>query len=182
VAASPAPADVLFVGRLIAAKGVDVLLEALARVGGVTAAIAGDGPERAELEEVARRLGITDRVRFLGWISARERDELFAGAKAFVMPSLWQEPFGIAGLEALAAGVPVVASAVGGIPSWLRHDEAGLLVPAAAPDALAEALERLLGEEGLHARLRAQGPVVAERFSMARHLELLLPELRGAAA
>src|SRR5207248_662901 len=104
--------DVVFVGRLVSDKGVDVLLEALARLGDVSAVIAGDGPERHALEEQASTLGLGGRVRFSGWVSSTEREKLFAGATVFVLPSLWEEPFGIVGLEALAAGLPVVASNV----------------------------------------------------------------------
>jgi glycosyltransferase involved in cell wall biosynthesis len=169
--------DVVFVGRLTASKGADVLLHALARMPGVTAAIAGDGPERAELEALARSLGLGGRVRFVGWISPTERRELFAAAGVFAFPSVWQEPFGMVGLEALAQRLPVVASEVGGIPSWLVDGEGGLLVPPDDPVELAGALGRVLEEDDLRRRLAETGPEVAARFSIERHLELLLPEL-----
>jgi len=175
----PAP-TVLYVGRLTGSKGVDVLIEALARLDSVSATIAGDGPARESLERLARRLGVAERIRFVGWVSPPERSGLFARASVLAMPSLWQEPFGIVGLEALAAGVPVVASAVGGIPSWLRDGEAGLLVPASDPARLADALGRVVGDPTLRARLSEKGPEAAARHSMKRHLELLLPELRRA--
>jgi glycosyltransferase involved in cell wall biosynthesis len=169
--------DVLYIGRLTASKGVHVLLDALARMDGVTAAIAGDGPERASLERRSAALGLADRIEFLGWIGADERPELFAAARVFVMPSLWQEPFGIAGVEALAAGLSVVASDVGGVPSWLTEGDGGLLVPPGDADLLAQALERVVGDDDLRRALAARGPAAAERFSIERHLELLLPEL-----
>ena len=105
---------------------------------------------------------------------------MLAGSRVLALPSLWQEPFGLAGLEALASGVPVVASAVGGIPSWLADGEGGLLVPGGDPQALAAALRRVLEGGELSTRLAAQGPRVAARFTVDRHLELLLPELTGA--
>ncbi len=171
-------ADVLFVGRLVASKGLDVLLHALCELPGATAAIAGDGPERPALEALANRLGLAGRVRFKGWLSPDERAAWFTRSRVLALPSLWQEPFGLAGLEALAAGLPVVASDVGGIPSWLEEGEGGLLVPPGEPARLAEALGRLLEDETLRAQLGARGPEVAARFSLDRHLDLLLSELR----
>ncbi|HVH52318.1 MAG TPA: glycosyltransferase, partial [Gaiellaceae bacterium] len=167
--------DVLFVGRLVGAKGVHVLLRALARLEGVRALVAGDGPARPGLEREAERLGVD--VDFAGWIDPERRSALLRGSRIFVLPSLWDEPFGIAGLEALAAGIPVVASEVGGIPSWLREGEGGLLVPRGDAAALADAIGRVLDDDALAARLGAAGPAAAERFSIDRHLALLLPEL-----
>lgn len=174
--------DVVFIGRLVAAKGVDVLLRSLGRLHGARAAIAGDGPERDRLERLAREQGLEDRVTFHGWIDDAQRARLLASARTLVLPSLWDEPFGIVGLEALAAGVPVVASDVGGIPSWLADGEAGLLVPRGDSHALAEALAAVLRDDDLHGRFAEAASDVVARFSIDRHLELLLPELRAAAA
>lgn len=169
-------ADVLFVGRVVRAKGIDVLLRAVAGLG-VSVAIAGDGPERAELEELAAEVGAD--ARFLGWVSPERRTALLRGCRVFAMPSLWEEPFGIVGVEALGAGVPVVASRVGGIPSWLEEGRGGLLVDAGDPGSLGEALRRVLEEDGLAQALSAQGPAAAARFSLDAHLDLLVPELEA---
>lgn len=177
--AQPGPAeegyDVLFASRLVAAKGVHVLLRALARLDGVRALVAGDGPARAGLEREALRLGV--HVDFAGWIDPDRRAALLRGSRVFALPSLWDEPFGIAGVEALAAGIPVVASNAGGIPFWLQDGNGGLLVPRGDSAALAHAIGRVLDDAALAARLRAAGPAAAARFSVERHLELLLPEL-----
>lgn len=179
-AVEPEPAaDVLFVNRLVAAKGVHVLVRALAELGGVSVAIAGDGPERARLEALAAELGVD--ARFLGWVDGRRRAALLRGCRVFAFPSLWQEPFGIAGVEALAAGIPVVASAVGGVPSWLEEGRGGLLVPAGDPAALSAALRRVLDEPALAESLAVAGPVAAARFSLDEHLDLLVPELEAIA-
>ena len=170
-------ADVLFVNRLVASKGVHVLLRAVAGLDGVSVAVAGDGPERERLEALASELGLN--ARFLGWVDAGRRAALLRGCRVFAFPSLWQEPFGIAGVEALAAGIPVVASAAGGIPSWLEDGRGGLLVPPGDVDALGAALGRVLGEPGLADALAAAGPAAAARFSLDAHLELLLPELEA---
>jgi glycosyltransferase involved in cell wall biosynthesis len=169
--------DVLSLGRLTASKGVDILLEAVARLDGCRLAIAGDGPERAALEARSSQSDLAGRVDFLGWVTEEQRSQLFAASRVFAMPSVWQEPFGIAGVEALAARLPVVASAVGGIPSWLHDEEAGLLVPEGDAVALAAAIGRLLHDGPLHARLAARGPEVAARFSLDRHLELFMAEV-----
>lgn len=174
--------DVLFVGRLVSSKGAHVLVRALAELPGVTAVIAGDGPARPALEALAGELGVADRIRVLGWVAAQQRAGLLDACRIFAMPSLWQEPFGLAGLEALAAAVPVVASEVGGIPSWLPHGEAGLLVAPGDASALAAAIRSLLDDDDRRARLAAHAPVVAARFSVERHLDLLVPELEAAGA
>lgn len=178
---SPAT-DVAFVGRLVASKGIDVLLRALSRLEGVSAAVAGDGPDRPRLERLASELGLGRRVRLLGWLDAARVAHLLSESRLLVLPSLWDEPFGIAGLEALAAGVPVVASDVGGVSSWLRDGEAGVLVPRADEEALAVAIRRLLEDETLRLELAGRGPAVAGSFSLDRHLELLLPELEAIAS
>jgi glycosyltransferase involved in cell wall biosynthesis len=172
-------ADVLYVGRVIATKGVDVLLQAVAALPGVTLAIAGDGPDKPGLESLAAELGIVDRVDFVGWVSSERRLELFRASRVLAFPARWQEPFGLVGVEALAAGLPVVASEVGGIPHWLEEGQGGLLVPPGDPGALAGALGRVLGDEAERGLMAALGPEVAARFSVDRHLELLLPELQG---
>ena len=171
-----AAGDVLFVNRLVASKGVHVLLRAAAGLG-ASVAIAGDGPERLRLEALAGELGVD--ARFLGWVDADRRAALLRGARVFAFPSLWEEPFGIAGVEALAAGVPVVASDVGGIPFWLT--DGGLLVPPRDPGALHDALHRVLQEPGLRDDLAARAPAAAARFSLDAHLDLLLPELEAVA-
>jgi glycosyltransferase involved in cell wall biosynthesis len=171
--------DVLYLGRLIPSKGVDVLLRALARVDGVSAVIAGEGPGRDQLVELATQLGVSSRVEFVGWVSADERARLLAGARLLAVPSLWDEAFGIVGVEALAAGVPVVASAVGGIPSWLTDGRAGLLFPRNDDAALAAAVRRILDDPAFEAELRAHAPAEAARFSVDRHLDALLGEFRA---
>ena len=176
--ATPAT-DVLFLGRLTPEKGVHVLLEALAQLGGATAVIAGDGPERHRLEREAAARGLAERVRFVGWVSLEQRARLLADAGALAITSLWEEPFGIVGLEALTAGVPVVASAVGGIPFWL--DDGGRLVPPGDAGALAAALRDVLAEGPGRESLRTAGRLASERFSVARHADDLLAVFARAA-
>jgi glycosyltransferase involved in cell wall biosynthesis len=114
----PTARVVLYVGRLAAMKGVDTFLKAAARVVSVVPdvlfVVAGEGPEYPRLVALAARLGIGERVMFLGKVSEEEREILLAGASIFVLPSV-VEPFGIAALEAMAAGVPTIISRTSGV-------------------------------------------------------------------
>ena len=176
---APEPAgDVLYLGRVVASKGVDVLVRALAGTG-ASLAVAGDGPDRPRLETLTAELGVD--ARFLGWVDEERAAALMRGARVLALPSLWPEAFAMVGVEALAAGVPVVASAVGGIPSWLEDGRGGLLVPAGEVEALRAALRRVLEEPGFAESLAAAAPEAARRFSVDAHLDLLVPLLEEAA-
>jgi len=133
---------------------------------------AGDG----DLEGLRRRaaeLGLAERVRFAGWIGTRERDELLARCALFVLPS-HAEGLPMSLLEAMAAGCPVVASAVGGIPDLVVHGANGLLVPPGDRDSLALALERLLVDRDLAARLGSEArATLAQRYNPEQSLERL---------
>jgi N-acetyl-alpha-D-glucosaminyl L-malate synthase BshA len=106
--------------------------------------LVGDGPERADVERLAASLGVSDKVAFLG--EQLQMGRFLAQADLFLLPSE-QESFGLAALEALASGVPVVATRVGGLPEVVRHGETGWLVPVGDPPALAEAVLKLLADE-----------------------------------
>ncbi|MGA8710898.1 MAG: glycosyltransferase family 4 protein [Thermoplasmata archaeon] len=114
---------VLYVGRLAAMKGVDTFLRAAAQVvpsfSDVLFVIAGEGPEYQRLIQLAAHLGIGERVMFLGKVSEEEREVLLAGSSVFVLPSV-VEPFGIAALEAMAAGVPTIVSKTSGVAEMSR--------------------------------------------------------------
>lgn len=172
--------DVLYLGRLTNEKGVHVLLNALAKLDGASAVIAGEGPARSRLEALTTDLGLADRVRFAGWVSPEEAARLLTQSRVLAVPSLWAEAFGIVGVEALASRVPVVASSVGGIPSWLDDEVTGLLVPPGDVAALASALERVLSDSELRTRLAERGPAAARRFSVEAHVNALLAVFEGA--
>jgi glycosyltransferase involved in cell wall biosynthesis len=165
--ATPPAATVLaVVGALETRKGHDVLLRAVARLADPTIVVwcAGDGAERAALEAQRGALGLADRVRFLGRVD--DVAELLAGADVCVMPSR-HEGLGVAALEAMAAGLPVVASRVGGLPEAIVDGETGCLVPPDDADALAGALARLVADRELRCALGAAGAARARaRFSM----------------
>ena len=149
---------VFAVGRLVPQKGFDVLLDAFASssLDGLKLTIAGDGVERQRLEARTDELGLRCRVRFVGMVDRSRLAGLLCGARAFAFPSRG-EAFGIALLEAMAAGVPSVAAAAGGIPEFVRDGENALLVPPDDASALARALARLSSDEALRRRLSVAG-------------------------
>lgn len=178
---------VLGLGRLEAQKGFDVLIEAHARLGrpDLDLLLAGEGSARAALEGLVRARGTGDRVRFLGSTDRPASLALLRGAAVVACPSRF-EGLPLVCIEALAAGRPVVATAVNGIPELVHDGETGLLVPPDDPAALAAALARLLDAPELAARLAAQGRLQAERDHpwevVARRYLALCAEVAGGAA
>lgn len=172
------------VGRLFRLKGVHVLLGAFVEVRRklprARLLIVGDGPERERLEAQAGELEIAESVVFTGF-----QREVVAHLRLFTVsaiPSVWQEPFPLAALESLAAGVPVVGSATGGMPDIVTDGESGILVPPGEPAALAQALARTLEDPALRERLAAGARVHSQRFSLERHLARLESLYRAVAA
>lgn len=152
---TPADATVLLaLSRLHEKKGLDILLAALADLPSCIAWIAGDGPLEADLKALAARLGVAERVRFLGWRT--DRGPLLAAADICVLPSRW-EPFGTVMLEAWAAGTPLVAAASQGPSALIADGRNGLLVPIDDAPALTAAIRRLIDDPALAARLIAEG-------------------------
>jgi glycosyltransferase involved in cell wall biosynthesis len=145
---------VLGLGRLHRNKAFDVLLKALPRSPDVVLWLAGEGPERARLEALARELGVAERVRWLGW--RNDIGALFAAADAFVCPSR-VEPLGNVVIEAWAHGVPVIAAASIGPAALIAPSETGLIVPIDDAEALAGSLRVVLDTPALAERLRSAG-------------------------
>jgi glycosyltransferase involved in cell wall biosynthesis len=136
--------------------------------------VAGDGPDRARCERQATEVRSSQiEVEFRGWIDAAGRSRVLADASVVVLPSLWPEPFGLSGLEAAAAGVPVAAFGVGGIPEWL-HQDVGRVAPADPPtaDGLAAAILGCLAMT-----LRAPVTESALRDQQARHVTAVMATL-----
>ncbi len=165
---------VVFAGRVVTPKGVGVLIRALSDVDGELV-ICGDGWGLEAMRRLARRLGLAERVRFTGWLAPDDLAQELADASIVAMPSLWPEPFGLVGIEANAAGRPVVASATGGVVDWLSDGVNGLLVKPGDPRSLAAALNELLADPARQLQLGATGrELVAARFTLERHLDALL--------
>ena len=171
-----APAEVVFLmlGRLHREKGPDVLLRALGALsarssGGWRAVLVGDGPELGSLRRLAVDLGVEDRLMFAG--ARRRVGPWIEAADLLVLPSR-EEGLPVAPLEAMAREKPVLATAVGGTPEVVRHEETGLLVPPDDPQALAAGLQRLLEDPVLRARLGARGrEVLRADFSLERMVD-----------
>lgn len=157
---------ILGIGRLVAQKGFDTLIEAFAQAQTPLhdLLIAGDGPERANLETCARRCGVERRVRFLGRCDRPTSVSLFKGCSFFVLPSRY-EPFGIVNLEAMAAGRAVIATRVGGVPEIVVPEQTGLLVPPDDPPAMAAAIQRLAVDLELRVRLGQAGQQRSKAFT-----------------
>ncbi len=184
-AARPEPERILFLGRIEEAKGVFELLGAGARLAARHPALrlvfGGEGDTAALLRR-ADELGIRDRVELPGWLSPPQRDAQLARAAVFCLPS-HAEGLPMSMLEAMAAGRAVVASKVGGIPETIVDGANGLLVPPRDEAALAAALEQVLGDETLRARLERHARVTIEQHYSTEvvcgQLSALYRELAG---
>jgi rhamnosyl/mannosyltransferase len=169
---------VLFVGRLVEYKGVDVLLRALAGLEHVRAVLVGDGPRRVALEELAADLGLGGgRVTFAGEVTDEQMARFYAACDLFVLPSVTRaEAFGVVQLEAMAAGKAVVSTSVPtGVPWVNQHERTGLVVPPGDVPALRAAIRRLLADPDLRARMGREGRArVARDFTPARMIQQML--------
>jgi glycosyltransferase involved in cell wall biosynthesis len=174
---SSSPPKIGTVARLEPIKRIDLLLEATARLRSrhpeLEVEIAGDGTCRPQLEELARSLGIADAVRFLGW--TQEVQAVHRRWSAFAIPSS-HEGLGVAALEAMASGLPVVGSATGGLPELIREGETGFLIPPGDADALADRVDRLLGDAARRRRMGAAGMERARRGFPAGRSSRLIEE------
>lgn len=163
--------------RLFPKNGVEFFVRAMPLIAAradVDAIVAGDGPDREMLEGLARELGVADRIEFLGARPHAEMPGLLCSADLAIFPSL-MEATSVAALECMACGLPVAASAVGGLPQ-IVGDPVGGLFPAGDPPALAEKVLELLADEGLAGRGRTGRRNVVEMWSnerlVDRHLEV----------
>jgi glycosyltransferase involved in cell wall biosynthesis len=165
----------VFLGRLVPQKGCDWLIRSLAVADAkLELDIAGEGPMRQQLQSLALRLGVQDRVRFLGWLNELAVNGLVDGSRAVVFPSLWPEPAGLITLESAAAGRAAIVSDIGGIPEYARACGHAILVKPGDVNALATAMSKLAHHGALAEQLGAAGRAQAEAiFSMLQHLESL---------
>ena len=144
----------LALARLHEKKGLDTLLDATAKIDGLYVWIAGDGPLEAELKAHCTRLGLDDRVRFLGW--RNDRGALLAACDVVAFPSRY-EPFGTVTVDAWAASRPLVAADAVGPAAYVKDGVNGLLIPKDDVDALADALRKVVTDKALAAKLVAGG-------------------------
>ncbi len=167
------PPHIVGYGRLVPDKGFDVAVRAFATVirrrPDARLVLAGDGAARPDLERLVERLGLARSVTFSGIVAPEDVPPLLDGASLVVVPSRWDEPFGLVALEAALMARPVVATRAGGLVEVVTHGETGVIVDKDDPDALAGAILDLLADParadrmGIAARVRAR-----ERFSWDR--------------
>ena len=168
----------VFAVRLTPQKSLDVALAALARSDGISLVLAGDGPDRADLERRASELSLDGRARFLGPQPRQTVFELLRAGDAALLSSSW-ENFPHMVVEALSVGTPVLSTDTGGVAEVVTDGENGLLVPPSEPEALAAAIQRYFGDEALRERLRAAAAPSVEGYAPDRiygRLEEILVE------
>jgi glycosyltransferase involved in cell wall biosynthesis len=170
------PPTAAYAGRLIPKKGVDILLKAFARVveemPQARLLVAGEGVEQAALEGLIAKLGIDSHVDRLGHLPPAEVERRFAPAWVQVVPSRYEEPFGLVAAEAMMRGTAVVASDAGGLREIVQDGRTGLRVPPCDVTALAQAMLRLLANRSLAEEMGSAGREVALRqFSKAANVE-----------
>ena len=179
--------SILFVGRLVRAKGVFDLIDAFAivasQISDVKLLLVGNGSEKSELKRRVQQLGLEDRVQFVGTVLNRDLPRYFRGASLFVCPSItvrdWEEQIGMANIQAMACGVPVISTESGAIPEYVKHGETGLLVPEQQPKLLSQAMVDVLSNPELANHLSTTGRKYAvEHYNanenMVRVEEMLL--------
>lgn len=165
---------ILFAGQLIRGKGVDVLLHALAKVRThFECAIVGDGSHRRQCERLCAKLHLDHRVRFHGYVLPAQLGGFYREATVFVMGSLWPEPFGMAGPEAMRYGLPVIAFDAGGIKEWLTDGENGYLVPWKNVDLFAARLDQLLRDKALARQIGRCAFETVQRYDAGRQIARL---------
>jgi glycogen synthase len=149
----------LYVGRIDERKGIATVVDALAQLPQATLTIVGEGDPAAEekLRQQADRLGVADRIQLDGFRTRAELPEAYEAADVVVFPVIWEEPWGLVPLEAMALGRPVIATGRGGSGEYLRDSDNALLFEAGDADALAGAVRRLADDPALRARLRDGG-------------------------
>jgi glycosyltransferase involved in cell wall biosynthesis len=177
-------AHLIFAGRMERLKGGHVLLAALPEVQAVLGrpielCMAGDGPDRPQLEKTARRTGARNpsiRIHFPGWVTGVVMERLFEKSHLLVVPSLCPEAFGKIGPEAAGHGVPAAAFDVGGIGEWLISGVNGIAAPShpPTPAGLAQAICACLKDPEIHARLRQGALAGAGRFDLGTHVDRLV--------
>ncbi|MEW6304977.1 MAG: glycosyltransferase family 4 protein [Verrucomicrobiota bacterium] len=163
---------IIYAGQIIRGKGVDVLLGALARVTvPFECLIFGDGSHRAHCERLSVALGLSDRVRFAGYVPQEELKKHYREASLAVMSSVWPEPFGAVGLEGMRHGLPVVAFDAGGIKEWLIDGDNGYLVPWMDRAQFAARVEELLLNKSLARNMGDRAlQLIARRYDFGKYI------------
>jgi glycosyltransferase involved in cell wall biosynthesis len=166
---------IVYAGQIIRGKGVDVLLESLALVKSKFECIVlGEGSHRAYCEDLAKKLGISHRVKFQGFVPQEQLKEYYRECSVVVLSSVWPEPIATVGLEVMRYGLPVIAFDAGGIKDWLIDRVNGYLIPWMDRKAYAAAIDRLLEDKNLAREMGQHGlQIVSERYNFERYIDRL---------
>lgn len=165
----------IFVGRLSVEKGVANLLQAWAQIQTPYARllIVGDGPERETLEELTRSLKLQG-VKFLGFVSRQDQEDLWKEAAVSIVPSIWEEPFGMVVLEAWAKGRPVIAHRIGALPELIADGENGFLAEPFDTSSLAQAIDRAFADPAQTEQMGLRGyQTLKAEYNQRRWIERL---------
>lgn len=168
---------IMFTGRIVREKGLDLLIRALSymkRSIPWKLNVDGAGPDLEYCFKQTRRYDLENRVQFMGWMNGNDHWEMYRRASIVAVPSVWPEPFGLVGIEAMSFAKPVVAFGSGGIPEWLRDGETGFLVRTGDYEDMGKKIEWLLANPGRAKEMGAQGRACVERdFTVERHVSRL---------
>ena len=161
---------IMTVGRLEKVKGIEYLIQAVNipnskfQIPNSKLLIIGDGSERENLENLAKKLNLKERIKFLGEIPNEKIPTHLAAADCFVLPSV-KEGFGIVLLEAMAAGIPIIATKVGGVPDLIEHGKTGILVESRSPQKITEAIYRIYSNPELPKNLTKNARNNLEKYN-----------------
>ena len=174
-----------FLGYLGTHKGLDVLLRALSLIGDsgeVRLLVAGDGDERSNLEALCQQLRLDQVVTFYGQVDHQRIAAIYEQMDVLVVPSVWPENSPVTITEAMASGIPVIASDIGGISELVEHGVTGLLAPPRDPRALADLIERLLKDPDLRRAMGQNGRTSIRRHDVRDQVARLLEIFDGLAS
>ena len=156
---------IITTSRLVYKNGIDILIRAAAKLQVISyklqVLIVGDGPDRSKLEQLANDLGVSNKIKFIGHVDPDEIPQYLSQADVFVRPSR-SEGLGNSFLEAMATGLPIIGTSVGGIPDFLEDGETGLFCKVDDPDDLAEKIQILLSDDNLSNNLSRNGRELVE--------------------
>ena len=163
---------IIYAGQIIRGKGVDVLIESLAKVKSpFECIILGDGSHKAYCEKLTCKLGLQDKIKFLGFIPQEEMKRYYRECSVVAISSVWPEPIATIGLEVMRYALPVVAFDAGGIKDWLKDGHTGYLVPWMDRNAFAASIDDLLRDKAKARRMGENGlALVSEQYDFDRYV------------